>query len=408
MVKRRKNQYHHKKSSDDYGKLLVIFVIIVFGTIYMGSLLEILRNADFFDFRPVYVAAEIVKDGNNPYDSKTRVEKAQELGIPNYKHMPVLAYPPFYIISLIPFTYLGFSKTRILWILLNHVVLIAIILGYIMLMKNKNSRNFVLAMSLIMLSLSEPLARTLKLGQVTLLVLGFVAMGLYLLRINRDVLAGMSIGVAMMLKLQPGLLVLFLMYKRMNKAVFSAGITFCILLFLSVSILGWDIHKEWLSSNKGLYTKDLIAPYNKTLQSYIGSKIEGNFGKNVTKAVQVFVIIAILMLCRNDAKSRSIHFSLEYSFVLISIMAFSPLYWDHHYVYFLLPFMVIFDYFSDGSGVFTVIIASVAFVFTSLGSHYFWIILGRDSIIVNWLQVYGGAMLWIVYAYVLYRMKRHK
>lgn len=384
----------------------MVFIAIVCGIVYTSVVFDSLRYADFFDLKAFYTAAEVLKEGNNPYDYSVLERKSQEVGIP--QPMPDYSYPPFYAIMLRPFTNIGFHNTGIICILLDQFVLAGIVIGYIWCVGNGRNTWFILTISIIMFSLSEPLAQTLRLGQVTLIVLGFVAGGLYFMKKRHDMLAGILLGIATIIKLQPVLLLLYLLYKRMYMVFFSAIVTFTLLMLVSMSIVGVQIHYDWIKSgDMRMYSEGLVAPYNLTLQSYIGYHLKSDFSIYITRVIQITLAFLIMVLCRRDITARGTSLNLEYSFVMVSMMMFSPVYWNQHYVYFILPFIVIFDHLTTRKvKIIPVFTVSLAFALISLKYDYFSSILQDDSgVILDWLTFYGGVMLWIIYAYTLSKLK---
>jgi len=192
------------------------------------------------DFVAYYNAAMAFKHGLPIYDHMIRF--FQE-GIFDYKGPNPYVYPPGFVILLSPLACLSFKQASLFWILLNHIFFF---FGLILLIKAiKDRYSWVEWITLIFVCMNfTPLFMDYLVGQCNTLLFFLIAAGLYFYRANKGVYAGIALALATMIKIIPGLLLAYMLWKRQYRAFFSGLIlllliTLYSLLFFDVDLYVW-------------------------------------------------------------------------------------------------------------------------------------------------------------------------
>jgi alpha-1,2-mannosyltransferase len=221
----------------------------------------------------------------------------------------------------------------------------------------------------------RPIMSDLTHGNVNLLILFLVVIGLAAFRRGRDLTAGVILALAMACKVTPALFIPYFVWKRSWRVL--AGTTLGLALFLFVipgCVLGWHENATLLGSwvdqmirpflfggivtsehpNQSLpglvhrlltespsfsvYVNDVYTPteYHNVLS--LGPRAAGW----VVKLGMAIFSAAVVWSCRTPTRPRArTLLAAEYSLVVLGMLLFSERTWKHHAVTLVLPFAVI-------------------------------------------------------------------
>ncbi len=188
-----------------------------------------------------------------------------------------------------------------------------------------------------------PFWMVLRNGQVGFLLTFLMALGWYLLRRERNVAAGICLGVATALKLFPGLLLVYLLIRR-RKAFWPGALTTAVLLVASFGLVGWQNTQDYLRVTHFVqeYYKDY--PANLSMMSIFTALTPGlELRWHISR---IFFVACLGFLAWTvTRKSRdvegSLTFDLEYAMCIALMPVLSPVSWDHYLVVLALPVAVL-------------------------------------------------------------------
>ena len=167
------------------------------------------------DFSEVYVGAWMWRHGLNFYDASLATATGDLLG--NTRVNIALVYPPTALVLIAPFTFLPWSTANLVWFLLG-LAGIAVTIGLLIRLAGLQMwEDRALILTTFVLAF-DPLHQGFHLGNVALFAVPLCFLGVYLAGENRDLSAGLVLGIACALKPQLGIwfLIFYLVLLRMR------------------------------------------------------------------------------------------------------------------------------------------------------------------------------------------------
>jgi len=228
------------------------------------------------------------------------------------------------------------------------------------------------AQGLTLLLAARPILGDLQHGNVNLLILLLVVGALYAFKQGRDVLAGLTLALAVACKLTPALFLPYLAWKRAWKALASAcvglGLFFVVIPSL---ILGHGRNEALLRA----WANQMILPYvveGQVFTRQTNQSLPGVLHRLLTASPSFYdshdrpsgyhnlaawdhekvrwlvrgcgagFLLLLALCCRTPLGERdSWRLAAEYSLVLLGMLLFSERTWKHHAVTLLVPFAVL-------------------------------------------------------------------
>lgn len=175
-------------------------------------------------------------------------------------------------------------------------------------------------------------------GQFSTVVLGFVFLGWRMQRIHKDALSGVALGVAIAVKLFPGLLAIYLLLTRRFRAFAALTATFLLLQGLMLAVVGRADFVHYYASVLPEDSKRFM-PYAMN-QSFTGTAISllrpNPYFENLLDWPQLGPMLALVMALalvghatwsayRRDGVDAAHHY---WHFVALSVIL-CPISWDH-------------------------------------------------------------------------------
>jgi hypothetical protein len=193
-----------------------------------------------------------------------------------------------------------------------------------------------------------PVVAVLRSGQSGLLLGLLLVVGWLALHKNRPVLAGAAIGLAVCLKLYPGLLLVYLLL-RQRRAFASALATIGVLTVFTAVLCGWDAYREHFATTAGVVEEYAAYPNNLSLLGLLARSFPANPGgllvaRGVALGVSLIVLGCLSGLALLPTKAQEngpTLLNLDYSLFVCLIPLLSPVAWDHYLVILLLPLAVL-------------------------------------------------------------------
>ena len=233
------------------------------------------------------------------------------------------------------------------------------------------------AKALTILLALRPIMSDLQHGNVNLFVLFLVVAALTAYHRQRDLLAGVVLGLAIACKVTPALFVPYFVWKRSWKALAGCAAGLALFLwpgFVPAALMGWERNEKHLVS----WYYDMVHPFviegkvtsehhNQSLpglaarllthspsfSTYVNDQYTPAHYHNLLDLPPVLVrwlvkgcmgLFALLVVwsCRTPTTPRtSWRLAAEFSIVLLGMLLFSERTWKHHCVTLVLPFAVI-------------------------------------------------------------------
>jgi hypothetical protein len=334
--------------------------------------------------------------------------------------------PPIMALILMPFTMLPAGACALAWFYFK-VALTAVALHWILSLLDCPERPFPLwgKMLAVLLSL-RPIQGDLTHGNVNLFILFLVAATIVAFTQRRDILAGMTLALAIACKVTPALFVPYFLWKRAWKMLAATTVGLG-LFFLVVPSLAFGWQKNWTylqgwhhvmvhpfvvegmvtsehqnQSLPGLLARLLThAPSFATYEGVTYVPLEYHNIVDLDRAMLPWIVkgcmaafaLLVMWRCRTPLGDRTdwkLH--AEYAIVLLGMLLFSERTWKHHAVTLAVPFAVLCYVLSGfaltrarrGLIIAALAISSLVMLSTSTGSWVTHDLIGKTA------QVYGA------------------
>jgi len=315
------------------------------------------------DFPSYFTAAKVVvADRGNVarlYDIPWFQEQMRryQAGTPEGKFSP---FPPPTALLLVPLTPLRpLDALRVLT-----GVSVLCLIGSIVLLAGSLAWSTLDAAVLVLLSGSAILG-ALRLGQPYILVSASCILGYYAYLRARPKLAGACFGLFTPLKYFPVIFLVYFAFRRRWRVVVGGAVIILVIVLLSVALLGWKIHEEFLTSVLGNHLAanlSLQDPFTARFQSFdtlyrhlfvydarrnpeplIVAPILCDVARLVTKGAIVLVALAILIRQARAAGAAATAASLGLFGIVTLLIA--PATATYHLVLLWLPVALLIDTF---------------------------------------------------------------
>lgn len=365
------------------------------------------------DFKAYYLAAHLLQRRENFYDVKAQEEAMISFGLPLNDSLYI--YPPLLAILFLPLTTLSLSRAAQVWFLFN-LALYGLALVILVKSTGLDTLKEKIAPLILLAFLFAPVLFTLYKGQVNIAILFLLALTYWFYQRGNLAWAGVSLACATMIKVVPGLLIVYFLWKREYVVVWAAMGTIAIIGILGLVIAGPSVHHTFFRSVLPALGAPRPNPSNQSLGGYLSLLLVPNpftscilnsppLWKLLTTLLSLLLIAWIPIL---SPRAKREGWDLEVSLVVASIPLVSQIAWVDLYTLFLLPYAVLARYLLQGEGG-RIDVALVASSFLLLNSprlvdlwtnyvaRYDWL-LGNPFFLG--LPLYGAIALWLVVAHM--------
>ncbi len=166
--------------------------------------------------------------------------------------------PPLVLLALVPFAHLPIVATGTVWSILK---IAAVMAGCWLVMASARREDFSVPLGVLLMAavLSvRPIMGDITHGNINIFVFFEIALAWYLFVNRRDLWAGAVVGLAVVTKLTPGLLLLYFLYKRAWRVLAGAGLGLVLFAILIPSVLmGFQRNNQLLVS----WYDQMVRPY---------------------------------------------------------------------------------------------------------------------------------------------------
>lgn len=311
----------------------------------------------FFDLNVYYGAINYwVHEGGEIYDF---VRRNSTYGF---------TYPPFGALTMLPMAFLPWPVAVVIGSLMTVAVSVWFMRTLLapMIRERGWAPWFVVAISLCLLAVYEPMRETFLFGQVNMLLVGLVAGDLLLLLVRRGSrFGGVGIGLATAIKLTPGIFLVYLLITKRYKETFVAGVT-ALAATVAAAVLAPDASREFWTS--ALWDTDRVGAL-----SYISNQsLQGVVARldpaNPSKVLWLACVLAVLFIWVVRSRAAIKHGDEVLGLALTGIVGvlISPVTWVHHLVWAIPAFVLLVERGSKAR------IAFAAVAFAILSSRVVW------------------------------------
>jgi alpha-1,2-mannosyltransferase len=282
--------------------------------------------------------------------------------------------PPIMALILRPLAELSPNWNSIVWLVLKCLMAVLAI-HWVVSLLDRGDRPFPLwAKALAVLLALRPIQGDLMHGNVNLFILFLLVGALYAFCKRRDVLAGLTLALAIACKVTPALFVPYFVWKRAWKLLAACTVGLGLFLWVVPALwFGWAKNHECLMS----WYQNMIVPFvakgevtsehqNQSLPglaarllthepSFIDfvddvmvpieyhnvANVDPGHVRLALKGVMALFALLIVFACRTPAPERgNWRLWAEFSLIVLGMLLFSERTWKHHCVTLLLPFAV--------------------------------------------------------------------
>jgi hypothetical protein len=232
-----------------HGLLPLVIAIAGLAVFFNGSFFAS-YNAPTIDFSINWVAAHALGDRQDPYGQTTLYQRATDLHAPTeliYSQLfTSYIQPPTSGLSLLPLTILPFRSAAHVYLVYNHLALLAAIALSLYTIRPKLAQPWVIAGASVIVAFYSQFYMSFSLGQVDCTLMLLYAIGFWAFCRNKPAIAGSAIAVAAAIKLVPAFILLYFLWKRQYKAfAWGAGVGLSLLL-VSLAYVGPSTYKTYV------------------------------------------------------------------------------------------------------------------------------------------------------------------
>ena len=318
-----------------------VFALSAISVVYLAALLlSTQRHFNGADFANYYVYALGMRKGLNVYTTDLS-SLAASIGL-DMGYWSWGTYPPTFILCFEPLSLLSPRAAWWVWAALN-VALLSVGLWLLL------NDGFDLASGLVLGALAilyAPLTIHFHFAQAQILILTLLILAVHSIRRGREVAAGSSLALAILLKVYPLLLVGYLVVRRRWSVLLYTGLTFGIGLGVTCAFVGVDRTVAFPHAISTL-TQQVGLPNNVSVASMISRAFWHFFSRSnsladhARRAAVLASSLGVLILTmwatfnfHGEVDENDPAFALW----VVAMVLLSPTAWVHYLVLLLLPF----------------------------------------------------------------------
>jgi hypothetical protein len=194
-----------------------------------------------------------------------------------------------------------------------------------------------------------PVISTFRWGQSGILLGALIVVAWLCLRGGRPTLAGISIGAATCLKVFPGLLLVYFLFRH-RRAFVATVLSMLVLTGFGVAIVGLQGYRDYSEAGRFVLTRFGGSHHNISLLGVVvrnvGAYLGSGFHETTPIGMAIYLVLSVglvgvvlwLLLAKPTVPSGNLP-GLDFEYVLIVALMplLSPLSWDHYMPVLLLP-----------------------------------------------------------------------
>lgn len=287
------------------------------------------------DYATYHYAVQVAVDGGDPYNNRQLAQAARKEGIRRSVH-PYL-YPPPFLFSMLWSVPLSLPSAYQAWFFINQAFLLGLLWVF-----HRWMRTHWMGLALIAVTFS-PIADSVKMGQVNLMVLLLAAIALW--RTN-----GLWLSAAAMAKMSPAILLAWWIVRLEVRAVLLAGVGAVGLSLLALSLVGVEVQENFYTNvlpgfSQGDYNGlkvPVTLPANHSIPDIYNQIWPGPTKHTLSETGQRWSSLTSLgllaVLCAFARRRRDYVGDAGLAGAFVVLMVITPAYtYEHHLAFLVLP-----------------------------------------------------------------------
>lgn len=331
-----------KKNLNFRTRLWLRIILLLFGLLLNISVLNSYRNVRS-DFVQEYIAANSLRQGGSIYGEDFQKLGIEMLGFTDEYHN---LHPPLNAWMFLPLSFFSYQTAYVVFGILS-ICFLFLINQFIVRGLGLSDEWFLNLMCFTLLW--YPVCACLALGNTSIIIATCLIIGWYCLRFEKAYFAGFLFAVATLMKLFPGLVLLYLFMMK-NWRAFFAMVFFIVLgLLLTTFIVGVDDMWEYSII---MIRRDVEDYRGYVLNHSIAGIVTRAFGKvtgwtepliNIPRMNSLMIIFldsAVLIYTIIKIKAMSMkqkHTDYAFALTLAAMLLLSPITWNHIFPVLILP-----------------------------------------------------------------------
>lgn len=420
--------------------------------ITLFALFVYLNGAFFSPFSALHVdlsinitAAHALRDGQDPYGDSVLRDRAIELGSPTtflYESLfTSYIQPPTSALSVMPLTLLDWREATRAYLILNNLLIAGAVGLTLLAVRPSMPRHWAIAVAAVTTAGYSQIYGSLALGQVDSTMTFLLALALWAYSRGRETVTGAAIAAGVAVKLIPGVLLLYFLWKREYRIVAWAIAIGSVAFLASVPLAGIDAYRTYFTETVPALLKgstyftniSFTGLYNRMFVEELGglgplialeevpSRIEVRLLGAATTIVLVLIAAAAMGRARlgprrilDAARGPGLHnrlggggpelgWVLEFYLVVVAGLMISSVTWEFYTVWLLPLFVAVFAapgrILPGGAVLRLALLAGFVLAYVGLnypGDHYFFDVNGffyhpdwvPGIIVEDWIDLY--------------------
>jgi hypothetical protein len=412
--------------------LIVLWIVVASAAVRFGmDMLLLAAKGEMRDFAACYTAAVLARDGLSFYDPQpdrpwfsdnqnpNLVAAARKLGTfhshEEFEHVHIFSYPPAMMFVMLPFATVPFSIAKVGWLAFS---LFAI--GWGMWLVRRTIRSHLLATLCMMflVLIFQPVRNTLDLGQVNTVMFVLLALYYALYRNGKDAYAGLVLGLATAIRFHPGLVIVYLLWRRDFRTALTAIGTAGAVSVLAVPVFGVEESVIYFTQVAPKFARALVSVENHSLAGFFATvgpslgltppaqQVSSPWTARLAAGL-VLALTAILLTPRRGSQAAD----LEFALILAMIPLATPNATINHLIILIPSYWILFEYLlgEEGSGnvLLSCLAGLTAILIGVVNDFYAHPLLSKGLLVfVAEIKFYGLVLLYAAIAALLFKIRR--
>lgn len=256
-------------------------------------------------------------------------------------------YPPTAAVLFMPLSLISYEISYKTWTVVNALIFVAAFYLSILFF-DRDIFRIRYSVLLFALNFSDSFGKNISTGQINTLIWLFLLGVAYLLYKKRQNVAGFLLAVATAIKTFPVFFALYCIVKRKWRALISAGVVLCVLVLISLPIVGLSTYKAYVvdelvpqfqegNASSGADNNSLLGSFQYMVHEkgpltkwFPVTSLE-KIAKGVHYALTLILgIVVFLLLQKTHKRQEKFDYLLDYSILMLFFLLFSP---DIHVLY---------------------------------------------------------------------------
>lgn len=350
----RRHTQKTRSNEDAWWDILTTLIFVVSLALAAIRWLEftLIGSAVASDFTQDYVAAVALRHQTSLYGAPVaalaaKIFQFEIMG--NYQPEILNFHPPFNALLFLPISYIPYTSAFISWNIVSTLIYVWTIY---LLLRAYGLATFRRLQLCTILLVWEPFSNTVALGQISTMLAFLIVWGFLLLeREQKETAAGLMFGFATLIKLFPGLILVYLLLRRRWRCASVMVITIFTGLFLTLIVVGLEDNLYYLHSLLPEHVRVYGAfPFNISVPSVVRTIFDRTDytmpAVMAPEAVQGVILLTngffLALPCLLGFRFAK-YDSSENLFILfcVTMLLISPITWPHTCLVLLLPMTIL-------------------------------------------------------------------